>query len=190
MSTDPDTILLETEDTMNKSLEYLKKELRGIRTGRASPSLLEFIKVEYYGTATDLKSLASISVTDATQLLIKPFDAGAIGEIKKAIESSGLGLNPMPEGKQLRINIPALSGDRRKQLIAHCKKLGEETKVALRNARRDGNKHADALAKTPGKSVPEDEIETLKNEVQELLKKYEAAADDAIAKKSKEIEEI
>jgi ribosome recycling factor len=190
MSTDPDTILLETEETMNKSLEYLKKELRGIRTGRATPALVEFVKVDYYGTSTDLKALASISVSEATQLVIKPFDAGALSEIKKAIEQSGLGLNPMPDGKQLRLNIPALSGDRRKQLIGHCKKLGEETKVALRNARRDGNKHADTLAKAPGKHFPEDEIETLKNEVQELLKKYEGLADEAIAKKSKEIEEV
>lgn len=190
MSTDPDTILLETEESMAKSLEYLKKELKGIRTGRASPALVEFVKVDYYGTQTDLKSLASISVAEATQLIIKPFDAGAISDIKKAIESSGLGLNPMPEGKQLRINIPPLSGDRRKQLVAHCKKLGEETKVALRNARRDGNKHADALAKLPGKHFPEDEIETLKNEIQELLKKYEALTDEAVAKKSKEVEEI
>ncbi len=190
MSTDPDMILLETEETMTKSLDYLKKELKGIRTGRASPALVEFVKVDYYGTATDLKALASISVAEATQLVIKPFDAGALGDIKKAIESSGLGLNPMPEGKQLRINIPALSGDRRKQLVSHCKKLGEETKVALRNARRDGNKHADALSKLPGKHFPEDEVEQLKNEIQELLKKYEALADEAIAKKSKEVEEI
>lgn len=190
MTTSPDAILLETEETMTKSLDYLKKELKGIRTGRASPALVEFVKVEYYGAMTDLKSLASISVSDATQLVVKPFDAGALGEIKKAIESSGLGLNPMPDGKQLRINLPALSGDRRKQLISHCKKLGEETKVALRNARRDGNKHADALAKAPGKHVPEDEIETLKSEVQELLKKYETLAEEAITKKSKEIEEV
>jgi ribosome recycling factor len=190
MTTSPDSILLETEETMTKSLEYLKKELKGIRTGRASPALVEFVKVDYYGASTDLKALASISVSEATQLVIKPFDAGALGDIKKAIESSGLGLNPMPDGKQLRINLPALSGDRRKQLISHCKKLGEETKVALRNARRDGNKHADALAKAPGKHVPEDEIETLKNEVQELLKKYETLADEAITKKSKEIEEV
>jgi ribosome recycling factor len=188
--TDPDTILLETEESMSKSLEYLKKELRGIRTGRASPALVEFVKVDYYGTLTDLKALASISVSEATQLVIKPFDAGSINDIKKAIESSGLSLNPMVDGKQIRLNVPPLSGDRRKQLAAHCKKLGEETKVAIRNARRDGNKHADALSKSPGKHFPEDEIETLKNEIQELLKKHEHDADEAIAKKSKEIEEV
>lgn len=188
--TNPDTILLETEDTMTKSVEYLKKELRGIRTGRASPALVEFLKVDYYGTPTDLKGLASISVSEATQLVIKPFDAGSIQEIKKAIETSGLGLNPMVDGKQIRLNIPALSGDRRKQLSHHCKKLGEETKVALRNARRDANKHADALEKQAGAHVSEDEIKTLKDEIQELLKKYEAQADELVGKKSKEIEEV
>jgi ribosome recycling factor len=146
--------------------------------------------VDYYGTATDLKALASISVPEPTQLLIKPFDAGAIQEIKKAIESSGLGLNPMVDGKQIRLNIPALSGDRRKQLTAHAKKIGEETKVALRNVRRDANKHADALSKDAAKHIPEDEIETLKTEVQDLLKKYEGEADAAVAAKSKEIETV
>src|SRR5882724_4394316 len=96
---DPDTILLETEAQMEKAVEYLKHELRGIRTGRASPAMIEFVKVDYYGANTDLKSLAIISVPEPTQLLVKPFDAGSVGEIKKAIESAGLGLNPMSEGK-------------------------------------------------------------------------------------------
>lgn len=187
--TDPDTILLETEEAMSKAMDYLKKELKGVRTGRASPALIEFVKVDYYGAQTDLKSLASISVPEPSQLLIKPFDAGSISEIKKAIESSGLGLNPMPEGKQIRINIPALSGDRRKQLVGHCKKVGDEAKVTLRNARRDGNKHADAL-KGGAKHFPEDEIETLKTEIQEMLKKYEADADAAVATKCKEVETV
>jgi ribosome recycling factor len=185
---DPDTILLETEEHMEKALEYLKHELRGIRTGRASPAMIDSVKVEYYGSQTDLKSLASISVPEPTQLLVKPFDAGAISEIKKAIEAAGLGLNPMSEGKQLRINVPPLSGDRRQQLIAKVKKMGEEQKVAIRNARRDGNKHADAL-KSGGK-FPEDEIETLKTEIQDLLKKYEGEVDKLVESKSKEISQV
>lgn len=185
---DPDTILLETEGHMEKALEYLRHELRGIRTGRASPAMIDSVKVDYYGSQTDLKSLASISVPEPTQLLVKPFDAGAIGEIKKAIESAGLGLNPMSEGKQLRINVPALSGDRRQQLTAKVKKMGEEQKVAIRNARRDGNKHADVL-KAGGK-FPEDEIETLKTEVQDLLKKYEGEVDKAVEAKTKEIMQV
>lgn len=185
---DPDTILLETEAHMEKALEYLKHELRGIRTGRASPAMIDTVKVDYYGSQTDLKSLAGISVPEPTQLLVKPFDAGAIGEIKKAIEAAGLGLNPISEGKQLRINVPALSGERRQQLTAKAKKMGEEQKVAIRNARRDGNKHADAL-KAGGK-FPEDELDTLKNEIQELLKKYEGEVDKAIESKTKEITQV
>jgi ribosome recycling factor len=186
----PDEILVEAEESMTKALDYLRKELKGMRTGRASTALVEFIKVDYYGELQDMKNIAAISVPEATQLLIKPFDPSAMTAIKKAIETSGLGLNPMAEGKQFRLNLPPLSGDRRKQLAGHCKKMGEEAKVTLRNARRDGNKHAEVLAKNPAKHVPEDEIETLKEEIQGLLKKYEKEADDLVAKKTKEIEEI
>jgi ribosome recycling factor len=186
---DPDTILLETEELMTKAMEHLKKELRGVRTGRATPALVENLQVEYYGSNSSLKALASISVPEPTQILIKPFDAGAVGDIKKAIESSGLGFNPMVEGKQIRINIPPLSGDRRKQLAGHCKKVGDETKVSLRNARRDGNKHADGLQS--GKTqIPEDELEQLKTEIQDLLKKYETEVDKLVGDKVKEVETV
>jgi ribosome recycling factor len=189
--TDPDTILLETEEAMEKALTYLKNELRGIRTGRAHPSLVEFVKVDYYGSMTDLKALAAVSTPEATQLLIKPFDQGAIPAIKKAIEASGLGFNPISEGKQLRINVPALSGDRRLKLIAQVKKHAEEQKVAIRNTRRDANKHVEALGKQPGgKHYPEDELEQLKNEIQELLKKYEGEVDRVAEAKIKEVQEV
>lgn len=190
MSTDPDTILLEAEDAMSKALDYLKKEFKGLRTGRASPALVEYIKVDYYGSATDLKSLAGISVPEPTQLLIKPFDAGSLSEIKKAIESSGLGLTPVVEAKQIRLNIPALSKDRRQQLASQAKKLGEEQKVAMRNARRDANKHADTLAKQDGTHHSEDDIKQLKDEIQELLKKHETEVDQAIEAKTTEIMEV
>lgn len=185
---DPDTILLQAEETMTKSLDHLKRELKGFRTGRASPAILDIVRVELYGSQTDIKSVASVSVPEPTQLLVKPFDSNTVQEIKKAIEASGLGLNPMPEGKQLRINIPPLSGERRKQMSALCKKLAEESKVALRNARRDGNKHADQL-KAAG-HVAEDEIESLKTEIQDLLKKYETECDTLVAAKQKEIETV
>lgn len=173
---------------MEKAVEYLKHELRGVRTGRASPALVEYVKVNYYGTSTDLKALALISVPEPTQLLIKPFDAAAVQEIKKAIEVSGLGLNPVVEGKQLRIVIPPLSGERRQQLVARVRKLGEECKVVLRNARRDANRHADAL-KASG-HFPEDEIEILRGEIQDLLKKYEADVDKRVEEKTREILEV
>ena len=187
---DPDTILLQTEEAMEKAVSYLKQELRGIRTGRAHPALIEFIKADYYGSMTDLKSLASISVPEPSQLLVKPFDAGALSAIKSAIEQSGLGLNPMGEGKQLRINIPALSQERRQKLIAQCKKMGEEQKVSVRNARRDANKHSDGLNKQPGAHFPEDEIDTLKEEIQKLLKKHEDEIDRLLEAKIKEVQEV
>ncbi|MFM9996386.1 MAG: ribosome recycling factor [Phycisphaerales bacterium] len=189
--TDPDTILLEAEEAMEKAVEYLKSEVRGIRTGRASPAMVEFVKVDYYGTPTDLKTLAAISIPEPTQILIKPFDAGSIGDIKKGIEAAGLGLNPNVEGgKQIRLNVPPLSGDRRQQLAGKVRKMGEEQKVAIRNVRRDGNKHAEGLKSQPGKHVSEDEIERLKTEVQELLKKYEAEIDKRVEEKVKEIEQV
>jgi len=186
---DPDTILLGCEEHITKAMDHLKKELRAIRTGRASPSLVEHIRVEYFGAQSDLKSLATISVPEASQLLIKPFDKQSVGEIKRAIEASGLGLNPISEGAQLRVSIPALSGDRRKQLASQCKKIGEECKVSIRNSRRDANKHADTL-KAGKDQIPEDELEQLKEEIQNLLKKYETETDTLIAAKTKEIETV
>lgn len=187
---DPDTILLESEETMTKAVEYLKSEIRGIRTGRASPAMVDFIKADYYGTMTDLKSLAAISVPEPSQLLIKPFDVGSIGAIKQAIEVSGLGLNPINEGKQIRLVIPSLSTERRVQLTSKVKKMGEEQKTAIRNVRRDSNKHAEALSSKSGGTFPEDEIETLKEEIQKLLKKYEDEIDKRVAEKTKEIETV
>lgn len=186
----PNSVKHDAESAMQKAFDYLKQELRGIRTGRASTALVEFIKVDYYGSMTDLKSLAAISVPEPTQLLIKPFDAGAVGEIKKAIETSDLGLNPMVDGKQIRINVPALSGDRRKQLAGHAKKLGEDAKVTMRNARRDANKHADQVGKDSAAHVSEDQLADLKDTIQNLLKKYEGDVDKAVAEKTKEITEI
>jgi ribosome recycling factor len=135
---DLDEALLECEEHMEKSVDYLRDELRGVRTGRASPALVEYVKVDYYGSATDLRQLANISVPEPTQLLIKPFDASVLSEIVKAIQQSGLGLNPMTEAKQIRLVMPPLSTDRRKQLAGSVKKMGEQAKIAVRNARRDG----------------------------------------------------
>ena len=185
--TDPDTILLEAEEVMSKTKEYLTKELRGLRTGRATPSIVEYVKVDYYGSMTDLKALAAISVPEPTQLLIKPFDPAAANEIKKAIEGAGLGLNPVLEDKQIRLNLPALSRDRRQQLVGQAKKVGEDQKIAMRNVRRDANKHADGLAKQDGANYSEDDIKQLKEEIQELLKKYEGTIDTAVKAKTDEI---
>ena len=187
MSTAPDTILSEAEGSMTKAIEYLTSELRGIRTGRASTALVDYVKVDYYGSMTDINQLAAVSTPESNQILIKPFDAGSVNAIKQGIESAGLGLNPQVEAKMIRITIPSLDSDRRKQLSSQAKKHGEEQKVVIRNARRDANKHAEALAKQDGSHVSEDEVSTLKDEIQELLKKYEAEIEGMVKKKSDEI---
>jgi ribosome recycling factor len=171
-------------------VDHLKSELKGIRTGRATTALVEYVKVDYYGSPTDLKALAAISVADATQLVIQPFDPGATGEIKKAIESADLGLNPVVDGKAIRVSVPSLSGDRRKQLVAQVKKLGEDAKVAVRNVRRDANKHADQLEKDKDAHVSEDQIADLKDEIQSALKKHESEIDGAVKQKSEDIQTV
>ena len=187
---DLDEALLTAEDGMEKAVEYLKTELRGVRTGRASPALVEYIKVDYYDSPTDLRQLAVISVPEPTQLLIKPFDATTMPLIVKAIQNSGLGLNPSAEGKQVRLMLPPLSGERRKELTGTIKQMGEQAKVVVRNARRDGNKHVDQSAKDKTLHLSEDDAEQAKQEVQDLVKKYEKQIDELLEAKSKEIQEI
>ncbi|MDZ4756355.1 MAG: ribosome recycling factor [Phycisphaerae bacterium] len=185
---DIDTILLEADDRMSKSLDYLHREMRGMRTGRANTAMLEYVKVDYYGSHTDLRELAAINVAEATQLLVKPFDPSSKHEIVKAIESAGLGLNPQVEGSAIRINIPTPSADRRKQLISQVKKMAEEAKVAIRNERRDANKHIDALKDDKKKPISDDQADASKEEVDELTKKYTTQAEETAAKKIGEIE--
>lgn len=186
----PDDILKDAKQRMDKAVEHLQAELRGVRTGRASPALIEYVKVDYYGSPTDLKALAAISAPEPTQLLVSPFDATAVSEIKKAIEAADLGLNPQVEGKQIRIRIPDLTTERRQQLAAHVKKLGEEAKVAVRNVRRDANKHLEAIKKDKDAHISEDAIEDLKKDVQDLLKKHEERIDELVAEKNREIMEL
>jgi ribosome recycling factor len=175
---------------MDKTVDYLTRELRGVRTGRATTALIEFVKVDYYGSSTDLRELASISVPEPTQLLVKPFDPGAKNDVIKAIEKAGLGLNPMPEGNQIRINVPAPSAERRKQLVAQVRKEAEEAKVAIRNERRDANKHIDHLAADKKKPIPEDQAEAAKSDIDAMTKKHTEKIDELTTKKVKEIEEV
>lgn len=186
----PDSVLKDADTSMTKSVDHLKSELKGIRTGRASTALIEYVKVDYYGSMTDLKALAAISVADATSLVIQPFDPAASGEIKKAIESSDLGLNPIIDGKIIRVSVPSLSGDRRKQLISQVKKLGEDAKVSVRNVRRDANKHADQLEKDKDSHISEDQLADLKDEIQSMLKKHESVIDEAVKAKSTDLETV
>jgi ribosome recycling factor len=183
-----DDILLECEDGMEKAVNHLQHELRGVRTGRASPALIEFLKVDYYGAPTDLKSIASINVNEGNQLIVKPFSPADIGPINKALADSPLGLNPQSDGKQIRIALPAMSMDRRKQLVSQVHKYGEESKIKIRNARRDANKSIDAEEKAG--EMGEDDASRAKDEVQTLTKQYEEKVSDAVKKKEADVMEV
>ena len=182
---DYDTLLLETEERMEKAVGVLVDKYRGMRTGRASPGLVDSLRVDYYGSPTPLKQVANISAPEPDQLLIKPFDPSAIGSIEKAILKSDLGLNPSSDGKLLRLQIPPLSQERREQLAVFAKEVAEETRVALRNIRRDANRGADQFQKD--KVVSEDRQKDLKGEVQELLKSAESKVDGVLKKKTEEL---
>jgi ribosome recycling factor len=183
-----DDILLDCEEHMEKAVEHLRHEMRGVRTGRASPALVENIRADYYGTPTELRSMASISVPEATQLLIKPFDAGSLKYIEKAINDAKLPLTARNDGKTLRLILPAMSQDVRKKMVSQVKAFSETAKVGIRNARRDANKLADTEQK--GGILTEDQLTKLKEDIQELTKSYEGKVDDLIAKKEKEIMEV
>ena len=183
-----DEILMEAEMHMEKAIDHLHHELRGIRTGRASPAIVENIKVDYYGTPTDIRSIASISVPEATQLLIKPFSPGDCKAIEKAISDSKIGLSPHSDGRQIRLMLPPLSQERRLQLAGQCKGFAETSKVAIRNARRDANKHVETEEKA--KKITEDEATRGKEQVQELTKTYEGKVDELIEKKRAEIMQV
>lgn len=187
---DLDEIQLTAEEAMEKAVNYLKNELRGVRTGRASTALVEFIKVDYYGSMTDLRSMALISVPEPTQILVKPFDQSSVQAIVKAIQSASLGLNPVAEGKQIRMAVPSLSGERRQQLVGNVKAMGEQAKVAVRNARRDGNKQIDAAEKDKSLGLGEDQVERARESMQDLLKQYEHQIDELVSAKTKEIQTI
>jgi len=187
---DLDEAQLTAEEGMEKAVEYLKNELRGVRTGRATPGLVEFVKVDYYDSPTDLRQLAMISVSGPSQLVIKPFDVSSAQLIVKGIQSAGLGLNPMTEGKIIRINIPQLSGERRTQLISSVRQMGEQAKVTIRNARRDGNKHVDQSAKDKTLHISEDDVKDAKDEIQELVKTYEKKVEELVQTKTTEVQEL
>lgn len=184
---DRDEILLSAEEHMEKSVEHFHHQLVGIRTGRASPGLVESIRVDYYGSSTPLKQLANISAPEAQLIVIRPFDAGVMKEIEKAIQASDLGLNPNNDGKVIRLNVPSLSGDQRKKLVARIKDLAEEARVAIRNIRRDANKQADNATKD--KLMTEDERDQTKEDIQELTKKLEAKVNELAEKKTAEVME-
>src|SRR5206468_1071078 len=180
-----DEILLDCEERLEKAVNVFKDELRGLRTGRATPALVDSIRIEYYGSPTPLKQLAQISTPEAQQILIRPFDAGVLKDIEKAIRASDLGMAPNNDGKMIRLTVPSMSGDQRQKMVQRIKKSAEEAKVACRNIRRDSNKHFDQAEKA--KELTEDDRDKGKEEVQSLLKKFEDRITDMADKKSKEV---
>ncbi len=178
-------IIAEHENSMKKAVEFLQTELRSVRTGRASAGLVENLSVEYYGTGTPLKQMATIATPEADMIIIKPFDPTALKEIEKAIKNSELSLAPMLDGKVIRLSVPPLSGERRDQLAQQVKQLGEKTKVSIRNIRRDANKALDEEQKN--KVITEDDRDKGKKDVDNLTKKSTDKIDGIVKAKSDEI---
>ena len=183
-----DDILLEAEEAMEKAVDFLRSEYRTLRTGRASTALVEHLKVEYYGAPTPLKQLANLSAPEANLIVIKPFDASSLKDIEKAIIASSLGITPSNDGRVVRLNVPALSGERRQQLANQVKQMAEHARVTIRNARRDANKHLDQAEKD--KDITEDDRDEGKKEIDELTKKYVGQIDDVLKAKTDEIMEV
>lgn len=173
------------ETKMTKTLDGLRKEYLTIRAGRANPHILDKLTVDYYGTPTPLQQVANITVPEARMIQIQPWEASLIKDISKAILSSDLGLNPNSDGKVIRLVLPELTEERRKELVKDVKKKGEAAKVAVRNIRRDANDSLKKLGKSA--DVSEDEIKDLENVVQKWTDKYIKDIDKAVEEKSKEI---
>lgn len=172
-------------ERMEGAVEHLKRELSGLRTGRASLGLLDQVKVDYYGTPTPLKQVANLSVPDPRTITIQPWEPAMVKEIEKAVLGSGLGLTPSNDGKLIRIPIPPLTEERRKELIKLCKKYGEEAKVHLRNHRRDANDELKRLHKE-GK-LSEDDLRRAEAETQKTTDQYVHKVDEILKKKEEEI---
>ncbi len=181
-------IILEADEKMTKTVDHLKNELKGLRTGRASTSLVDHLSASYYGAPTPLNQLANISAPEANLIVIKPFDASSIKEIEKAIVAANLGLNPQNDGRIIRLAIPPLSGERRQQLGNQVKQLGEQAKVTVRNARRDNIKSIEQAEKD--KAITEDERDKGKIEMDDITKKYCDNIDEIVKVKTAEIMEV
>ena len=181
-------LLKDTESKMQKAVESLKRDFSKLRTGRASTTLLDGLKIDYYGTPTPVSQVASVATPDARTITIQPWDKQAFGLIEKAIKASDLGLNPVNDGKLLRISMPPLTEERRKDLVKLAKKYTEESKVAIRNIRRDGNEGLKKLEKDG--EISEDDLRKGQEDIQKLTDSYVAKTDKVLAEKDKEIMEI
>lgn len=180
-----DDVLLEAEEKMLKTEEVVQKEFAGVRTGKASASLVENILVEVYGSQMRIRELAGITTPEARMIMIQPWDQGSTGPIEKAIQKSNLGLNPAVQGKFIRIVLPDLSTEQREKFVKACKKMAEDGRVAIRHVRRDALEDLKKEAKNGG--VTEDETEMAEKEIQKLADQYIAKIDAHLAHKEKEI---
>ena len=183
-----EAFLSELKAKSEKSLEALRKEMGRVRTGRASLGVLDGVRVNYYGAPTPLAQVASLSVPDARTILIQPWDSKVLGEIEKAIQKSDLGLTPLNDGKVVRINIPPLTEERRKDLVKVIKRMEEDCRVALRNLRREANEQLKAAKKD--KQISEDDQFKSQDEVQKLIDKLIQKAEEIVKAKEKEVLEI
>jgi len=173
---------------MDKAIEALKKDFTRVRTGRASVSLFDNVRIDYYGTPTPLNQVGTLAVPEPRLITIQPWEKNLLPEIEKAIFKADLGLNPISDGQLIRIAIPPLTEERRKEMVKLLKRMGEDTKIAIRNVRRDANDAVKKLAKD--KEISEDEAKRTEKEIQELTDKFVAKADEAVAVKEKEVMEI
>ena len=174
-------IILEVTENMDKAIENLNKRFATVRAGRANPSSLDGVYVDYYGSMTPLKQLATIAVPEARQLLIKPFDKGSLGAIEKAILAANLGFNPGNDGETIRIVIPELTEERRRELVKQVKAICEDAKVSVRNIRRDG------LENVKKAELPEDEAKGMEKEIQDLVNDYNKKIETMLKEKEQEL---
>ncbi|EPY10031.1 MULTISPECIES: ribosome recycling factor [Paenibacillus] len=183
----PQAVKKNAEERMEKAIAALKRELATLRAGRATPALLDRVQVEYYGAMTPVNQLANISTPDPRTLMIQPWDKSSLSDIERAIMKSDLGLTPANDGSMIRLAIPALTEERRAELVKHTKKFGEEAKVAVRNIRRDANDDIKKLEKT---DISEDESRRHQEDIQKTTDKYIAEVDKVLVAKEKEIMEV
>lgn len=180
-----DDVLLEADDKMSKSVDHLKEQLAGLRSGKASPSLVENISIEYYGAQTRLRQLAGISIPEPRLLVINAYDPTSLAAIEKAILAANIGITPINDGRVIRLPMPELSEERRKDLVKVAHRMVEEAKVALRNVRRDSNEEIKNLQK--GGKITEDERDEGLKEIQKYTDNFTKKIDDALAAKEKDI---
>ncbi len=178
-------ILSDSESKMKKGVEVLQDELKAVRSGRASTGLVENIKADFYGTPTPLKQMATLAAPQVDMIVIKPFDPASVKDIERAIKASDLSIAPIVDGKIIRLNVPSLSGERRKQLVQQAKQNGEQTKVGIRNIRREANKQLEKQQKD--KLITEDDLKNGKKQVDDITKEYTDKVDELIKNKTDEI---